>query len=404
ALNSAYNYIFYPYKSFLGTIHVKLLCTYLGYRGLALVFQELLKRIKDLMTGELLEHVTALMRLMPKQSKLLRYDYGSAGILAYYQAQLKEILKYPNLKTGTFQLFREIGNCLLFALCLEKNLFEEETIDLLQASIFQNVIPRPYCPEGEKIEQKLKLLESKCNALNIAINVENFGSAKQTHIAKESDLLTKERLCCGLSLFQTMLLKICRFFQDAKTDDGINVWTGSEPLNTRFDTCTEFHRLWSALQFVYCLPLGENEFTIEQLYGESINLAGCAFIYLLNQQNRFETLDFSYHLLKVQRVDNREDKKNGVNLKRMADRIRKFQVLNSQIFSTLGRYLDQPTLRNAYEEGRNDSESNVDGQDKPPSRDNDPLWDNGDHASSTMIEHIKFFSPPIHELALQNMI
>ena len=27
-------------------------------------------------------------------------------------------------------------------------------------------------------------------------------------------------------------------------------------------------RLWSALQFVYCIPVGENEFTVEHLFGE----------------------------------------------------------------------------------------------------------------------------------------
>ena len=29
-----------------------------------------------------------------------------------------------------------------------------------------------------------------------------------------------------------------------------------------------FHRLWSALQFVYCIPVGDNEFNIEQMFGE----------------------------------------------------------------------------------------------------------------------------------------
>ena len=28
------------------------------------------------------------------------------------------------------------------------------------------------------------------------------------------------------------------------------------------------YRLWSALQFVYCIPVGENEFTVEHLFGE----------------------------------------------------------------------------------------------------------------------------------------
>jgi hypothetical protein len=35
----------------------------------------------------------------------------------------------------------------------------------------------------------------------------------------------------------------------------------------------QFFRLWSALQFVYCIPVGENEFTVEHLFGEVTGLA-----------------------------------------------------------------------------------------------------------------------------------
>ena len=43
------------------------------------------------------------------------------------------------------------------------------------------------------------------------------------------------------------------------------MFQGDPPANgvMPIDECTEFHRLWSAIQFVYCMPVGENEFTIE---------------------------------------------------------------------------------------------------------------------------------------------
>ncbi len=49
----------------------------------------------------------------------------------------------------------------------------------------------------------------------------------------------------------------------ADLDDPI--WHGAAPKNgvMNIDECTEFHRLWSAIQFVYCMPVGENEFTVE---------------------------------------------------------------------------------------------------------------------------------------------
>lgn len=109
--------------------------------------------------------------------------------------------------------------------------------------------------------------------------------------------------------------------------------------------------------------LRTGEFTIEELFGEGLNWAGCAMVTLLNQQKRFEALDFSYHLLKVHRVDQKEEVVRGIPLKRMVNRIRRFQVLNSQIFSVLNKYLNANNLIS------NDGSS---------------------------VEHVKCFQPPIH--------
>lgn len=70
--------------------------------------------------------------------------------------------------------------------------------------------------------------------------------------------MTKERLCCGLSMFEVILTRIRSFLQD-------NVWRGPPPTNgvMHVDECMEFHRLWSAMQFVYCIPVGTHEFTAE---------------------------------------------------------------------------------------------------------------------------------------------
>ena len=49
-----------------------------------------------------------------------------------------------------------------------------------------------------------------------------------------------------------------------------------------------------------------------QLFGEGLNWAGCAIIVLLGQQRRFEALDFCYHILKVNRVDQKDDNVKGI--------------------------------------------------------------------------------------------
>lgn len=83
-------------------------------------------------------------------------------------------------------------------------------------------------------------------------------SPQQIAIAREGDLLTKERLCCGLSMFEVILTRIRSYLQDP-------IWRGPPPTNgvMHVDECVEFHRLWSAMQFVYCIPVGTNEFTAE---------------------------------------------------------------------------------------------------------------------------------------------
>lgn len=83
-------------------------------------------------------------------------------------------------------------------------------------------------------------------------------SPQQIAIAREGDLLTKERLCCGLSMFEVILTRVRGYLDDP-------IWRGPLPSNgvMHVDECVEFHRLWSAMQFVYCIPVGAHEFTVE---------------------------------------------------------------------------------------------------------------------------------------------
>lgn len=56
-----------------------------------------------------------------------------------------------------------------------------------------------------------------------------------------------------------------------------------------------------------------NEFYVfRELFGEGLHWAGCAIIVLLNQQRRFEALDFCYHILRVQRVDGKDGTVKGI--------------------------------------------------------------------------------------------
>ncbi|KAF3838074.1 hypothetical protein F7725_009842 [Dissostichus mawsoni] len=334
----------------------KTICRLLGYQGIAVVMEELLKIVKSLLQGTILQYVKTLIEVMPKICRLPRHEYGSPGILEFFHHQLKDIIEYAELKTDVFQSLREVGNAILFCLLIEQALSQEEVCDLLHAAPFQNILPRVYIKEGERLEVRMKRLEAKYAPLHLVPLIERLGTPQQIAIAREGDLLTKERLCCGLSMFEVILTRIRSFLQDG-------VWRGPPPTNgvMHVDECMEFHRLWSAMQFVYCIPVGTHEFTAEQCFGDGLNWAGCAIIVLLGQQRRFDLFDFCYHLLKVQRQDGKDEIIKNVPLKKMADRIRKYQILNNEIFAILNKYMK------AVE------------------------------TDSSTVEHVRCFQPPIHQ-------
>lgn len=144
-LNLAYSTQYAQYTGFVGSHHFRLMCKLLGYQGIAVVMEELLKIVKSLIQGSLLQFTKTLMEAMPKVCKLPRYDYGSPGVLGYYHAQLNDIVQYPDAKTELFHNFREFGNTILFCLMMEQALSQEEVCDLMHAAPFQNILPRPYC-------------------------------------------------------------------------------------------------------------------------------------------------------------------------------------------------------------------------------------------------------------------
>ncbi|OON15298.1 hypothetical protein X801_08900 [Opisthorchis viverrini] len=152
--------------------------------------------------------------------------------------------------------------------------------------------------------------------------VAKIGTPDQLSLAKENEILTKERLCSGLVLFEYVLNRIREFLSEE--DSGGSTWHGflnptkessNGPTSSDIlglENCTYFHRIWSAIQLVFCTPFGQNEYTVEEMFGEGLNWAGCAIIVLLGQQRRFEILDVGGLLLRLQRADKKETTQEGV--------------------------------------------------------------------------------------------
>eukprot|EP00794_Sanderia_malayensis_P007099 gene7099-7902_t len=344
-LNQAYASVNSLYANFFGKQHFGCIVRLLGYQGIAVVIEELLKIVKTLLQGTIQQYVSVLIGGMPQKCGLPRFEYGSGGVLEYYNANLENIMHYGELRTEVFQAFREVGNVILFCLLIEQELTIGEITDLLHAAPFQGLIPRPYVKDRDSVEAKMKRLEAQYASFQIVSIVGRYGDDQTFYIdlvciqqrqnSEEADILTKERLCCGLSVFEVVLRRIESFL----TDD---VWKEPPPSNgvMSVEECKEFHRLWSAIQFMCCKPLGRNELTVEETFGEGLQWAGMTLIALLKQEKRFNALDFSSHILRVQEVDEKQESVGGVDLKRLMNRIRSYQNLNRQISAVLNRHLN----------------------------------------------------------------
>jgi hypothetical protein len=93
---------------FVGATHFRTMCRLLGYQGIAVVMEELLKIVKSLVQGNLLQFTKTLMEAMPKICKLPRYDYGSPGQSVIL---FKHTIRHPVITNCLLQLYRDNFLC-----------------------------------------------------------------------------------------------------------------------------------------------------------------------------------------------------------------------------------------------------------------------------------------------------
>lgn len=150
-------------------------------------------------------------------------------------------------------------------------------MDLLQAAPFQNMYPRPFVKEDQSAEVVMQQMDQQYAPLHLVSMVAKHGTQHQTANAKDSDLLTKERLCRALSMFEVVMQKLKAFLLKDEEVSGVwfcssdctilpyQLWVGPPPANgvMSIDECQEFHRLWSGIQFAFCAPPSPGQITIE---------------------------------------------------------------------------------------------------------------------------------------------
>eukprot|EP00051_Salpingoeca_urceolata_P004991 m.69469 g.69469 ORF g.69469 m.69469 type:complete len:1254 (+) comp13989_c0_seq2:242-4003(+) len=343
ALNSAFAAIQQQHINFVGVEHFKCVARWVGYGGVAMCIDELLKTIRYALKNVLTPYVTSLLEGMPKLAKLPLFDYGSSGAVGFYQLRLKDVLAYRDLQTEVFHAFREVGNAIICFTMLEQAMTLQEMTDLRHLSPFQGMIPA-VVREGEKPEDKLREAQQKYGFMRFSSVSSKFGGEEMKKVAQQAETLTRERISTdkkGLSIFQCALGKIKGYLKEADADSG-NIWSGPPPANgvVDIDECNQFYRLWSAIQItaLYTAASKGRDFA-DEYFGDGLYWAGLTLVYLLGQRQRFEALDFTYHILKVHELDKKEEVLNGVDLTHFVQFGRQKRALNTHVFSLLDKYL-----------------------------------------------------------------
>nr|XP_021531661.1 cytoplasmic FMR1-interacting protein 2 [Aotus nancymaae] len=389
-LNIAYSHIYSSYRNFVGPPHFKTICRLLGYQGIAVVMEELLKIVKSLLQGTILQYVKTLIEVMPKICRLPRHEYGSPGILEFFHHQLKDIIEYAELKTDVFQSLREVGNAILFCLLIEQALVSPDPEGIGMSLGWKG------CQHQPDIEAPAA---SICNIFPYSKHYSHFPESRRAVPHTPSHFWNADTSSGPLRVFPS-LVALCAlnliFCSVTPFAEGERLEVRMKrleakyaplhlvPLIERLGTpqvptlynewaaSTDFTKNKLEKESIMSLPLSLSSSPTSQLqplslpaprqcFGDGLNWAGCSIIVLLGQQRRFDLFDFCYHLLKVQRQDGKDEIIKNVPLKKMADRIRKYQILNNEVFAILNKYMKSV------------------------------------ETDSSTVEHVRCFQPPIHQ-------
>lgn len=93
-----------------------------------------------------------------------------------------------------------------------------------------------------------------------------------------------------------------------------------------------------------CAPL-----CVQHYFGDGLAWAGCTIIALTKQQRRFEVFDFCGHILRAWNIDHKESDHMGINVGRFVEIASQKQVLSSQIFNMLDKFLNFPEFKDEPE-------------------------------------------------------
>ncbi|KNC47751.1 serine/threonine protein kinase [Thecamonas trahens ATCC 50062] len=290
-LNNAYATVFMRTKSFVGIPHFRALFDIVGIDRMGLVIAELVGHIRRQLENKAAPYITTLLDGMPEQTTLPRHSYGTAGVIGFFEAKLDPIVNYDGIQE-VFQAFREIGNSLAIFTILDSLAHERATLGFTRLAPF--VDASPLTNFGFNDEHLASTIAGIRSTIEATINTSLFSELPQDAIAA---VRLYQFELNNASLTRYVLLDMAKGI-----DPHRNEWMGPPSENglVSVDTSYELYRLWSALQFTFCLPpRGDAKFAPMDIFGDGFCFGGLALVYLMEQADLFNALDFAYHALNV---------------------------------------------------------------------------------------------------------
>lgn len=299
ALYAANNASLDLFRNYFGSSHVSALVKILGAKNLYHLMGQLLNYLENVINNSLSPYLKVLFKAMPHSTKLPPVEYGAAGCFDYFQLILDPIFKYPDLRSGVYQSFKEIGNCLVFVFNIDLELRKLDIMNDITASTLTGDAPNLTVSHSQLV---VKNVMEKCDpeAMTPLKNQGNqiyqlYGKHKKTEFMGK------------------FLKEFKNIIQKKRPSLELTTSTKNEIL---VESSNEFYRLWCVLQFTMSVPpYSENEPNIRKAFGDAMIWSGVTLIELLEEKNLFEAFDFVKYLCYVRSLETEEIRptRSGIN-------------------------------------------------------------------------------------------
>ncbi|CAM6019075.1 unnamed protein product [Sphagnum balticum] len=298
-LNRAHGSFTELHSKFFGLPHMLAVLKLVGPRSLPWLVRALLDYLSQKVVG-LETGVEELRELMPKAITIPPHGQGVEGTLKHFMEQLQWATNFDG-RQQMLQGLKEIGSVIFWMSLLDTAMRETETVHFMQVVPWLGVVPNKagqlqqllcddnYSPLVSLFKEAThEILANPASTLN----ANSFLSmSKQAEVV---DILYMNNLQTGSVLDYTLKYMVAVL---AQARDSWEVPSKSGLIE--ITVSKEYHRIYSAIQFVSAPsnPVEGNGFL--DRYGDAVAWGGCTILYLLGQQLRFELLDFTYHVLSV---------------------------------------------------------------------------------------------------------